>query len=239
MSKSHPATLNFYILPLALVTLGYSSWATACMPYSPEDVFIARFHSATPIIKPIDDHDIQAKYELQFEHPKFVFRSFFRGLQYSQPTQWQNSFNTTNLQANDLVIGLAYSPNGEKPHDYYVTTLASLNCVDDKLVIGKSLSPFVAWNRDNNSCRHDNADNIGVLDGFFDYDQSYYLQQLQEKYPTCQALEQAYPAIDDAALAKGSPLSNMPSTENNSEQSTTEPMALWQRLQRWFKGMFD
>ena len=37
---------------------------------------------------------------------------------------------------------------------------------------------------------------IGILDGFIQYDQSHYLAQLQQKYPTCEQLNKAFPSIE-------------------------------------------
>ena len=33
---------------------------------------------------------------------------------------------------------------------------------------------------------------LGLLDGFFEHEQNYYIQQLQEKYPTCDKLNHAF-----------------------------------------------
>ena len=37
---------------------------------------------------------------------------------------------------------------------------------------------------------------IGILDGFIQYDQAHYLAKLQQKYPTCEQLNKAFPSLE-------------------------------------------
>ena len=96
--------------------------AMACMPYSPNDVFIGRLQSVTPIKNPTNE----LIFKLTFSSHKFVFRSWKSWFQYSKPTQWQSHFKSNTIKDNDLVIGLAYNPDGGKPAKYQVTTLATI-----------------------------------------------------------------------------------------------------------------
>ena len=160
--------------------------AMACMPHSPDDVFIGRLHSVTPKKNPTNE----PSFTLTFSNHKFVFRSWTSWFRYSKPTQWQSHFKLNSIKNNDLVIGLAYYPDGAKPSEYQISTLATLTCENNRIKVGKPLSPFVAWNRKTNSCNH--GEPLGLLDGFFEHDQNYYIQQLQKKYPTCDKLNHAF-----------------------------------------------
>ena len=176
-----------------------SVWA--CMPHSDDDAFIARLQSSQPTL--IDNQ--QKGFDLQFSNPRFVFRTLKMWFFYSTPEHWQSDFEFKGIEPNDLVIGLAYAASGHEPANYTVASLATLSCKDDKLIVGKPLVPFLAWNRENGSCRHDSHDGIGILDGFIDEDQEYYLQQLQAKYPNCNKLNAAFPSgADKSASEQGS-----------------------------------
>ena len=79
--------------------------------------------------------------------------------------------------------------------------------------------PFLAWNRENGSCRHDCHDGIGILDGFIGEDQEYYLQQLQAKYPTCNKLNAAFPSNANKSV---------------SEQYESQPQtSFWEKIKLW------
>ncbi len=43
---------------------------------------------------------------------------------------------------NQLIIGLAYAPDGAKPQQYQVVSFATLNCKNDQLVLSKPIVPF-------------------------------------------------------------------------------------------------
>ena len=181
---------------VTLFTTTQALWA--CMPHSDNDVFIARLQSSQPI--QIDPQ--QKGFDLQFSNPRFVFRTLRMWFFYSKPEHWQSYFELTGIEPNDLVIGLAYPTGGSKSTEYALASLATLSCKDDKLILGKPLVPFLAWNRENGSCRHDSHDGIGILDGFIGEDQSYYLQKLQTKYPTCKKLNAAFPSNADGSVSE-------------------------------------
>ena len=191
-----------------------SVWA--CMPHSDDDAFIARLQSSQPTL--IDNQ--QKGFDLQFSNPRFVFRTLKMWFFYSTPEHWQSDFELKGIEANDLVIGLAYAASGNEPASYTVASLATLSCKDDKLIVGKPLVPFLAWNRESGSCRHDSHDGIGILDGFIEEDQEYYLQQLQAKYPNCDKLNAAFPSIADKSV---------------SEQYESQPQtSFWGKIKLWF-----
>lgn len=174
------------IFAVFVLILASSYPAMACMPHSPDDVFIGRLQSVTPIKNPTNEPN----FELTFSSHKFVFRSWKSWFRYSKPTQWQSHFKSNTIKDNDLVIGLAYYPDGSKPSEYQISTLATLSCDNNRIKVGKPLSPFVAWNKKTNSCNH--GEPLGLLDGFFEHEQNYYIQQLQKKYPTCDKLNHAF-----------------------------------------------
>ncbi len=187
----------------------------ACMPHSPNDVFIARLQSSQPTL--MDNQ--QKGFDLQFSNPRFFFRTLKMWFFYSTPENWQSDFELKGIKPNDLVIGLAYAASGHEPANYTVASLATLSCKDDKLIVGKPLVPFLAWNRENGSCRHDSHDSIGILDGFIEEDQEYYLQQLQAKYPTCDKLNAAFPSGADKSA---------------SEQGSHAQTSFWGNIRLWF-----
>ncbi len=155
----------------------------ACMPSSPDDVFIARIQS------------FQSNHQstnFQFSKHRFIFRPINAWFRYSNPNQWKGDFELKNIKKNDLVIGLAHSPDGAEPKKYRVNSLALLHCHDDILSISKPFVPFLAWNREKGHCRH-YSNPTGLLNGFLDHGQAYYLRKLQARYPTCRKLYSAFP----------------------------------------------
>lgn len=163
-------------IPMGMQTLN------ACMPSSPNDVFIARIQSF--------QFDNQST-NFQFSKHNFIFRPLTTWFKYSNPNHWKSDFRFKKIRKNDLVIGLAYSPDGAKPKDYQISSLALLHCNNDILSIAKPLSPFLSWNREKGHCTY--SDTNGLLNGFLDNDKAYYLHKLQAKYPTCHKLYSAFP----------------------------------------------
>ena len=152
---------------------------------------------------------------------------------YYIPKQWQSDFELKGIKPNDFVIGLAYNQDGEKPADYTVVSLATLGCKDDKLIVGKPLVPFLAWNRVEGKCGHDSSYKIGMLDGFIDEDQAYYLQQLQAKYPTCNQLNAAFPGCTDKNELSNS--TESASTHSASKQDSHPQTSFWEKIKLWFE----
>lgn len=201
------------------------------MPHTPNDVFIAHLQSVTPAAT----NDFGVTQNLEFKPANFIFRSVTSRLFAASPTQWQSNFPVVGIQPNELIIGLAYNTDGHYPELYQVASLASLSCADDILTIGQPLAPFVAWNREESSCRHDNPAALGILDGFFDYDQSYYLAKLQARYPTCEALEKAYLLQLIHSKVKADRQSNAASSSGLTGQN--KPLSSWQQAVSWFKRL--
>lgn len=179
-----------YRMPILIILFLSMQTVWACMPHSKSDVFIARLQSSQPTL--MDNQ--QEGFDLQFSHHRFVFRTLKMWLMYSTTEHWQSDFELKGIEPNDLVIGLAYNQDGGKPKDYTVVSIATLSCKDDKLIVGKPLVPFLAWNRVEGKCGHNRSYKVGILDGFIEEDQAYYLQQLQAKYPTCNKLNAAFPS---------------------------------------------
>mgnify|MGYP003610326597 CR=1 FL=1 len=154
---------------------------SACMPHSPNDVFISRIHSVK---------SDKTSTQFQFSKHNFTFRPLMTWFKYSNPNQWKGDFRLQNIRKNDLVIGLAYSPDGAKPKDYQISSLALLHCNNGILSISKSLVPFLSWDREKGRCSYGKAN---ILNGFLTHDQAYYLGKLQVQYPTCNKLYSAFP----------------------------------------------
>ena len=218
-----------YRLPISIILFLSMQTVWACMPHSENDVFIARLQSSQPTL--MDNQ--QKGFDLQFSNPRFVFRTLKMWFFYKTPEYWQSDFELKSIKPNDLVIGLAYAASGNEPAYYTVTSLATLSCENNELIVGKPLVPFLAWNRENGSCRHNSHDAIGILDGFIYKDQEYYLQQLQAKYPTCNKLNAAFPS--DANKNELSNSTESASTHSASKQDSHPQTSFWEKIKLWFE----
>ena len=216
-----------YRMPILIILFLSMRTVWACMPHSDDDAFIARLQSSQPTL--MDNQ--QKGFDLQFSNPRFVFRTLRMWFFYSKPEHWQSDFELKNIKTNDLIIGLAYPTSDFKSTDYALASLATLSCKDDKLIIGKPLVSFLAWNRENGSCRHDSHDGIGLLDGFIEEDQEYYLQKLQAKYPTCNKLNAAFPS--DANKNELSNSTESASTHSASKQDSHPQTSFWEKVKLW------
>lgn len=161
----------------------------ACMPHSPNDVFIARYHGSLALQESSD-------FIFQLSSGQFIFRSKLDEVKYKKPTQWKSTFSSQNIEKDSLIIGLAYTPDGAKPQQYQIASFATLSCAHNQLSVSRPVQPFLAWNRLMAKCTIGGRKTIGILDGFIQYDQSHYLAQLQQKYPTCEQLNKAFPSIE-------------------------------------------
>ena len=219
-----------FLYRMPILTILFLSMQTvwACIPHSPNDVFIARLQSSQPTL--MDNQ--QKGFDLQFSQHRFVFRTLKMWFFYSTPEHWQSDFELKGIEPNDLVIGLAYNQDGGKPKDYTVVSIATLSCKDDKLIVGKPLVPFLAWNRVEGKCGHNRSYKVGILDGFIDEDQAYYLQQLQAKYPTCNKLNAAFPSN---AVNSGF-INNTLSMDRHrvSEKESNSQTSFWEKIKLWF-----
>lgn len=211
-------------IPVLTVLLMTTQTVWACMPHSPNDVFISRLQSSTPTL--MDNQ--QKGFDIEFSNHRFVFRTLKTWFMYSTPKQWQSDFELKGIEPNDLVIGLAYHSDGGKPAEYTVVSLATLSCENDKLTLGEPVVPFLAWNRVEGRCGHDRGYKVGILDGFIPEDQAYYLQQLQAKYPSCNKLNAAFPIINDNELEESASLTEAHESGNHAQ------ISFWNKLKRWF-----
>ncbi|ENU96375.1 hypothetical protein F970_00968 [Acinetobacter sp. CIP 102082] len=164
------------------------------MPLSPNDVFIARYHDSLPVQGSSD-------FIFQLSSGQFIFRSKLDEVKYKKPTQWKSTFSSQNIEKGSLIIGLAYTPDGAKPEQYQITSFATLSCAHNQLSVSRPVQPFLAWNRQMAKCtiggrKTIGIKTIGILDGFIQYDQSHYLAKLQQKYPTCEQLNKAFPSLE-------------------------------------------
>lgn len=205
---------NFHRLCLATFGLFSISHATACMPHTPEDVFIARFQTfaANQVNAPNVTIHLTAE--------KFIFRSGLDKFRYSMPKQWYSSFAIKNISKEQLIIGLGYAPDGTKADEYQIVSFAALNCENDRLSISKPIAPFLAWNKETANCAHNNHQTVGILDGFMEHNQKYYLAKIQEKYKTCKQLAEAFPQSQ---------------VENKDHSSSSIFKVLWERLIKWLQ----
>ena len=170
-------------------TLFFCQAVMACMPHSPNDVFIARYHGSLALQGSSD-------FIFQLSSGQFIFRSKLDEVKYKKPTQWKSAFSSQNIEKGSLIIGLAYTPDGAKPEQYQIASFATLSCAHNQLSVSRPVQPFLAWDRQMAKCTIGGRKTIGILDGFIQYDQSHYLAKLQQKYPTCEQLNKAFPSLE-------------------------------------------
>lgn len=171
-----------------------SMQAIACMPHVAQDVFIARYDGTQAV-----QHQNNNVFNLRLHAEKFIFRSFLDRFRYAEAEDWHSTSPMNTIPKNTLIIGLAYAPDGEKPQDYQVASWAKLSCNNDRLAISEPMMPFTAWDRKTHRCAHTDVQSNKLLDGFFDHDHAYYVAKLQQKYPTCQQLNTAFPNLINTA----------------------------------------
>lgn len=186
----------------------------ACAPHTPQDVFIARYQTATA------NQANMPHFKVELRAENFIFRSSLDEFRYSKPTEWQSSFAIKDISKDQLIIGLAYAPDGTKADEYQIVSFATLNCENDRVNISKPVAPFLAWNKQTSNCMHRNHQTVDILDGFIEHGQDYYLAKIQEKYPTCEKLKEAFPPS---------------SVENKEHTSSSVFKVLWQKLIKWLK----
>ena len=175
-------------------TLFFCQSVMACMPLSPNDVFIARYHGSLPVQGSSD-------FIFQLSSGQFIFRSKLDEVKYKKPTQWKSTFSSQNIEKGSLIIGLAYTPDFAKLEQYQIASFATLSCAHNQLSVSRPVQPFLAWNRQMAKCtiggrKTIGIKTIGILDGFIQYDQAHYLAKLQQKYPTCEQLNKAFPSLE-------------------------------------------
>lgn len=205
--------------PIGLCTLFFTQSVLACMPHSADDVFIARFQSSQEM------KSDSANFEIKLSSDQFILRSLLDGFQYTKPMQWHSTFSSQNIAKDSLIIGLAYVPDGGKPEQYQIASFAELSCDNDQLSISKPIAPFLAWNKQTSNCALEDRKDIGILDGFFEHNQAYYLAELQRKYSTCQQLNKAFPPLE----MNDNPIHL---------QATASWKLWWERLINWLNTWF-
>lgn len=174
---------------LGWTVLFFCQSVSACMPLSPNDVFIARYHDSLAIQGSSD-------FIFQLSSGQFIFRSNLDELKYKKPAQWKSTFSSQNIEKGSLIIGLAYTPDFAKLEQYQIASFAILSCAHNQLSVSRPVQPFLAWDRQMAKCTIGGRKTIGILDGFIQYDQSHYLAKLQQKYPTCEQLNKAFPSFE-------------------------------------------
>lgn len=202
-----------YRISLVILILFSINHALACMPHTPKDVIIARFQSSTASL------DNRPNFNIVLTGEKFIFRSGFDLFRYTQAKKWQSSFPIEQVLSDQVIIGLVYAPDGHRSNIYQIVSFATISCNNDQLIISKPKTPFLAWDRQSSLCTFSDGKNIGILDGFMEYDQKYYLAKIQAKYASCKAFAQAFP-------------------HSNSEKKTGEPpfslfKIYWKKIMQW------
>ena len=171
-----------------------SSNIYACMPPNENEVFIARFVSEKELDFQTFKAEKNEKFSIETQNTKFIFQTVWQILITKKSQKMLSAFNLSNFKANDLMIGLAYQSDHNRLNTpYTVLAVSELKCSHNQISLGKAKGEFLAWDRKQKNCKLSNASNISLLDGFLEKNQAYYLQKLKSKYPTCDALEKAFP----------------------------------------------
>ncbi|MFW2176842.1 MULTISPECIES: hypothetical protein [unclassified Moraxella] len=164
----------------------------ACLPLSPASALVGRIANIQQGGKLPTPNQSPNTFTLKLTDYSWVFRTWKQWLMLPLANSFVGNFATKNFAPNDIIVALADYQNGGKPHDYTVYTMAKLTCQNDKLLLQKPVVVPLSWNREKGRCGI-GKNYAGILDGFMDNDQAYYLAKLQQKYPTCRALENAFP----------------------------------------------
>lgn len=177
----------FTILSLSLI-----STANACMPSSPADVLVGRIASIEKGGELQHISQSPVGFTLKFTDYNWAFRTWKQWWILPSAHSFEGTFSLKSLKPNDIVVALSSNYNGSKKHNYRIDSIAQLTCKNNKLSLEKPLIIPVSWNREQGTCGV-SKNYAGILDGFTDNNQAYYLAKLQQKYPTCEALEKAFP----------------------------------------------
>ena len=105
-------TFSFTVLCMLVIP----KYVFACMPLTANDVFIARIYPSQQE-RPLTDST--GTYDVKMEQVTFPFRTIKPLFNDSKPSQWQSSFKIPEIRESALVIGLAYTPDGQKPPFLY------------------------------------------------------------------------------------------------------------------------
>ena len=181
-------TICFAILGVSLI-----STAEACMPPIPADVLVGRIASIEKGGELQRESQAKQGFGLKFTDYHWVFRTWRQRRILPSAQRFEGVFAINSLKPNDIVVALA-SHYGGKPHNYRIDSVAKLTCQNNKLVLQNPLVIPVSWNRQQQRCGI-GKNYAGILDGFIDNNQAYYLAKLQQKYPTCAALEKAFAIV--------------------------------------------
>ena len=182
-------TIAFAVLMLSLIPT-----AQACLPSSPADVLVGRIASIDKGGELQRISQSPVGFTLKFTDYNWAFRTWKQWWILPSAHSFEGTFSLKSLKPNDVVVALSSNYNGNKKHDYRIDSVAKLTCQNNKLVLQKPLVIPVSWNRQQQRCGI-GKNYAGILDGFIDNNQAYYLAKLQQKYPTCAALEKAFATV--------------------------------------------
>lgn len=179
---------------LTILSLSLISTANACMPSSPADVLVGRIASIDKGGELQRQSQSNQGFTMKFTDYNWAFRTWKQWFIFPSARSFEGVFDVNSLKPNDIVVALSSYYDGGKKHNYRIDSIAKLTCQNNKLSLQKPLVLPVSWNREMKSCGV-SKNYAGILDGFTDNNQAYYLAKLQQKYPTCDALEKAFPTV--------------------------------------------
>lgn len=169
---------KLYLILICLIP----SWVLACMPPFPWEVMVWRISFVVESASWVT--------EVGFSSYQFPFRNY----QYENPTSWhwQNYSDTTypDISSGSLVITLTDYQDGSYPRNYSIFHITTLSCEDNTIKLGKKYGTVMGWNRKKGSC---NYQAHSLLDVFIEWNEKYWTQKLQEKYPDCATLFKNFP----------------------------------------------
>ncbi len=182
-------TICFAILCVSLI-----STAEACLPSSSADVLVGRIASIEKGGELQRESYAKQGFGLKFTDYHWVFRTWRQQLILPSAQRFEGVFAIRSLKPNDIFVALASHYDGGKPHNYRIDSVAKLTCQNNQLILQNPLVIPVSWNRQQQRCGI-GQNYSGILDGFIDNNQAYYLAKLQQKYPTCATLEKAFATV--------------------------------------------
>lgn len=167
-----------------------SSVSFACLPMSSADTVIGRIAQISPAPK----SNAKQNAIITFTDYSWVFRTWKQWWILPSAKKFEGEFSVKSFAPNDIVVALADYQSGQKPHDYTIVSMVKLTCQNNQLILQKPKVIPLGWNREERRCGV-GKNYAGLLDGFMDNNQAYYLKKLQQRYPTCEALARAFPKV--------------------------------------------
>lgn len=214
---------------LIFISILIPSSLFACMPPFPWEVMIGRVSSLWEI----------SSWILNVGYSTYAFP--FREYAYEEPTSWKyrpyDDFSSRHefpkdIHTGSIIVALSDAQDGSFPHDYSIFHITTLLCENNIIELWPRDGIIYGWNRKKWSGCGYQANSL--LDVFPEGDEDIWIKKLQEKYPTCDDLEKAFPMKQEISIES----IKAPSLENDVTVYSTGFLWLdWilQKIDNFFK----